>query len=56
MRELLSTHKELRDKIEKMERENKENFKVIFKIIARLMATDPKDKDMKIIGFSDKKK
>jgi hypothetical protein len=56
MRELLSTHKELRDKIEKMERENKENFKIIFKVIAKFMTTDPRDNEMKIIGFSDKKR
>ena len=54
MRELLATHKELRDKIEKIEKENKENFKVIFKVIAKLMATD--HKESKILGFEDRKK
>lgn len=51
MRKLLSTHKELREKIEKMELENKENFKIIFKVIAKLMATEPKSEGLKIIGF-----
>src|SRR3989339_797136 len=37
MRKLLSTHKELRDKMEKMEKKNGENFKVIFKIINKLI-------------------
>ncbi len=54
LREMLATHKELRDKIEKMERENKENFKIIFKVIARFMTTDPKGSELKIIGFGDK--
>jgi len=51
MRKLLATHKDLQNKFEKMERENKENFKVIFKVMAKLMATDPKDEKLKIIGF-----
>ncbi|EKE20917.1 MAG: hypothetical protein ACD_7C00429G0007 [uncultured bacterium] len=54
MRKLLSTHKELRDKMEKMEKKNGENFKVIFKIINKLIATNPNDKELKIIGFNDK--
>jgi len=55
MRKLLSTHKELRNKIEKMERENKENFKIIFKVLAKFMKTDPKNSELKIIGFGEKK-
>lgn len=55
LREMLSTNKELRDKIEKMERENKENFKIIFKVIAKFIKTDPKGGEIKIIGFRDKK-
>jgi len=56
MRKLLTVHKDLQSKLEKMERENKENFKVIFKIITKLMANDPKDKnkELKIIGFKEK--
>lgn len=56
MRKFLSTHKELRDKIEKMEKENKENFNVIFKIVNKIIATNPKDKELKIIGFKEVKK
>ncbi|MFZ2153887.1 MAG: ORF6N domain-containing protein [Candidatus Moraniibacteriota bacterium] len=56
MRKILSTHKELRDKIEKMEKKNESNFKIIFKIINRLMMTDPKDKELKVIGFREAKK
>jgi len=58
MRELLSTHKELRERIEKMEQENKENFKVVFKVLANFMKTDPKNRngELKIVGFTDKDK
>lgn len=56
MRRMLLTHKELRDKIEKMEKKNNENFNVIFKIINKLIATNPKDKELKIIGFKEIKK
>ena len=56
LREMLSTHKDLRDKIEKMEKENKENFKIIFKIISKFMTTDPKDAELKIVGFEERKK
>lgn len=55
-REILLTHKDLQNKIEKMEKENKNNFNVIFKIINKLIATDPKDKELKIIGFKEIKK
>ena len=58
MRKLLASNKELRDKIEKMERENKENFKVIFKVISKLMATNPEKGrgELKVIGFTDKRR
>jgi len=52
-REMLSTHNDLRNKIEKMEKENKDNFKVVFKVIAKLMATEPKGKELKIVGFEE---
>ena len=50
LREMLSTHKELREKIEKLEKNQNKNFKIIFEIIARLMKEDtlPKNK----IGFN----
>ena len=37
-----------------MEKENKENFKIIFKVIAKFMKTDPKGSELKIAGFRDK--
>ena len=51
LREILSTHKDLQVKIEKMEKYTRENFKVIFKILAKLMTTGPQDKGVKKIGF-----
>lgn len=50
LREMLTTHKDLREKIEKMERKNNQNFKVIFDVIKRLIATDNPGKAKKI-GF-----
>ena len=49
LREMLATHKEMREKIEKLEKSQNKNFKIIFEIIARLMKEDalPKEK----IGF-----
>jgi hypothetical protein len=52
LREILLTHKELRDKIEAMERKYRkhdDNFKIVFKAIARLMKDDTVLK--KRIGF-----
>jgi phage regulator Rha-like protein len=54
MKKLLTTHKELREKIEKMEKSNKENFKIIFRVISKLMAVEPKNSETKIVGFDDK--
>lgn len=59
MRKLLANNQALINKIEKIEKDNiknKENFNVIFKIINKLIATDPKDKELKIIGFKELKK
>lgn len=55
MREMLATHKELRDKIEKMEKENKENFQTVFRILSKFMATDKKSAEVKVTGFTDKR-
>jgi len=52
MKKLLVTHKELREKIEKMEKSNKENFQIIFKVIAKFMTTNPKnEEETERIGF-----
>lgn len=55
MRKMLISHKELREKIEKMERKYDGNFRVIFDVIKRLLKSDPKDSELKIIGFREKK-
>jgi len=51
LREILSTHKRLQEKMELLEKKYDKNFKVVFEIIARLMREDtlPKEK----IGFKD---
>jgi phage regulator Rha-like protein len=54
MREMLATHKDLRDKIEKMERENKENFKIIFKVITKLIKSNPENEKKEKIGFKER--
>lgn len=58
LREMLSTHKDLRNKIEKMEGKYDEQFKIVFKVLANFMKTDPKNRsgEMKIIGFTDRSK
>lgn len=51
LREMLLTHKDLQNRIEKMDKENKENFKIIFKVLAKLMKTEPRDNHTNRIGF-----
>jgi hypothetical protein len=50
LREMLSSNKELRDRIEKMEKKYDDNFKAVFKIIKELLDEEEKPKD--IIGFN----
>lgn len=52
LRQMLATNKELREKIETMEKKYDSNFRVIFQAMARLMKEEaiPKEK----IGFKDK--
>lgn len=52
LRQMLSTNKDLRQKIEALERKYDGNFKVIFKVIGRLIKEEsiPKEK----IGFKEK--
>jgi len=54
MRRLLASNKELAAKIEKMERKYDANFKIIFKVLARFLKTDPKGSELKIAGFGEK--
>ncbi|MFZ2225852.1 MAG: ORF6N domain-containing protein [Candidatus Moraniibacteriota bacterium] len=49
LREILSTHKQLREKVELMEDKYDKSFKVVFQMIARLMKEDAEPK--KRIGF-----
>jgi len=51
LREILSTHKQLREKVELMEDKYDKSFKVVFQMIARLMKEDTEPK--KRIGFYD---
>jgi len=55
MRRLLASNRELAEKIQKMENKYDSNFKIIFKVLAKFMKTDPKDNGVKIAGFSEKK-
>jgi len=52
LRQMLSTHKDLKRKIESMERKYDENFKIVFKAIKQMLETDEKPK--KRIGFKVK--
>ena len=49
LREMLTTNKELRDKIEKLERKYDNRFKIIFKVIKQLLAEEEKPQTR--IGF-----
>ena len=52
LRELLTTNKELREKIENMERKYDKKLKAIFEVIRRLLVEEVKPK--KQIGFKTK--
>ncbi len=54
LRKMVSTHKELKTKIESMERKYDKNFKVVFQAIKQMLETDEKPK--KRIGFTVKEK
>jgi len=54
LREILSTHKDLRDKVEKMERKYDNRFKVVFDAIRRLLEAKRTEKPQ-IMGFRDGK-
>ena len=52
LREILTTHKELREKIEKMEKKYDEKFKAVFEVIKRLIKDEQKPRNE--IGFKIK--
>ena len=55
IREMIISNKDLREKIEIMEKKYDNKFKVVFVVIKRLMEKD-KIEPIKIAGFQDKKK
>jgi hypothetical protein len=55
IREMIVSHKVLREKIEQMERKYDSKFKVVFGVIKRLIEKD-KIEPVKIMGFRDRKK
>ncbi len=54
LRQMLSTHEELKKKIEAMEKKYDENFRIVFEAIKQLLETDAKPK--KKIGYMVKEK
>jgi hypothetical protein len=54
LREMLSTHEDLRIKIEDMEKKYDENFRIVFEAIKQLLETEAKPR--KKIGFTVKEK
>jgi len=54
LRQMLSTHEELKKKIESMEKKYDENFKIVFEAIKQLLDAD--DKPKRKIGFTIKEK
>ena len=54
LRKMLSTHKDLKRKIESMEKKYDENFQIVFEAIKQLIETDEKPK--KKIGFTAREK
>jgi len=54
LRKILSTHEELKKKIEAMEKKYDENFKIVFEAIKQLLETEEKPK--KQIGFTLKER
>jgi len=54
LREMLSTHKDLKRKIESMEKKYDEQFQIVFEAIKQLLSEE--DKPKKKIGFMVKEK
>jgi len=54
LRKMLSTHEDLKRKIESMEKKYDEHFQIVFEAIKQLIETDEKPK--KKIGFTVKEK
>lgn len=55
LREMLATHKDLAEKIEKMERKYDKQFKVVFEVMQKLLREEPKGPaTMSTIGFRER--
>ena len=54
LREMLLTHKDLKRKIEAMERKYDQQFKIVFDAIRQLLEPPKKPKIIKVIGFRAK--
>lgn len=55
LREMLATHKDLAEKIEKMERKYDKQFKVVFEVMQKLLREEPKESaTINTIGFRDR--
>ena len=54
LRKMLSTHEDLKRKIESMEKKNDEQFQIVFEAIKQLLSEE--DKPKKKIGFTVKEK
>lgn len=51
LREMLETHKELKEKIEQMEKAYDKNFAMVFQAIKQLFETDKEKKSRRKIGY-----
>ena len=54
LRKMLATHRELREKIETMEKKYDKRFRIVFETLKLLIKEDEKSKGQ--LGFSDRKK
>ena len=56
IREMVATNKELREKIEKLEKKYDKRFRIIFDVIRRFLESDKKEDSKRKIGFVDRNK
>lgn len=56
IREMVATNKELREKIEKLEKKYDRRFKIIFDVIKRLIKNGEGENPARKIGFADRSK
>ena len=56
LREMLETHKELREEIEKLEMKYDKQFAAVFQAIKALLSFSKKEKSKRALGFNLKQK